>query len=114
VTNNDHEVSVCGTQFADGEPRIVRIDDYRVEAIPHGHMLVARNRDEPGVIGFIGTVLGEAGVNIAGMFNGREVIGGEALSVYNLDEPVSGDVLGRLNDDDRIIETKYISLDDEE
>ncbi len=114
VTNDGHEVSVCGTQFAGGEPRIVRIDGYRVEAIPHGHMLVARNRDEPGVIGFIGTVLGEAGINIAGMFNGREVIGGEALSVYNLDEPVSDDVLARLNRDDRIIETKYISLDDGE
>ncbi len=111
VSNDDSEVSVCGTQFAGGEPRIVRIDDFRVEAIPHGHMLVARNRDEPGVIGFIGTVLGEAAINIAGMFNGREVIGGEALSVYNLDEPIGDDILERLNADDRILETKYISLD---
>jgi D-3-phosphoglycerate dehydrogenase len=112
VTDHDHQVSVCGTQFAGGDPRIVRIDDYRLEAIPHGHMLVARNRDEPGVIGFIGTVLGEADINIAGMFNGREVIGGEALSVYNLDEPVPDAVLERLKEDERLIETKYISLDD--
>ncbi|MHB9287457.1 phosphoglycerate dehydrogenase [Halobacteriales archaeon Cl-PHB] len=111
VANDETEVSVCGTQFAGGDPRIVRIDEYRVEAIPHGHMLVARNEDAPGVIGFIGTVLGEAAVNIAGMFNGREVYGGEALSVYNLDEPVSDDVLDRLNDDSRIVETTYISLD---
>jgi len=111
VSNADRSVSVCGTQFAGGEPRIVRVNDYRVEAIPHGHMLVVRNSDEPGVIGFIGTVLGEADINIAGMFNGREVIGGEALSVYNLDEPVPASVLDRLNDDERIIDTKYISLD---
>ncbi|MFB6310447.1 MAG: phosphoglycerate dehydrogenase [Salinirussus sp.] len=113
VSNDDHEVSVCGTQFAGGEPRIVRIDGFRVEAIPHGHMLVARNRDEPGVIGFVGTVLGDADINIAGMFNGREVIGGEALSVYNLDEPPSAAVLDRLNEDERIIETKHIRLDAE-
>jgi D-3-phosphoglycerate dehydrogenase len=113
VANNGREVSVCGTQFGGETPRIVRIDDYRVDAIPHGHMLVARNEDTPGVIGFIGTVLGENDINIAGMFNGRETIGGEALSVYNLDDPVSDAVLGTLNDDDRIIETKYISLDED-
>ena len=74
-------------------------------------MLVARNHDTPGVIGFIGSVLGDHGINIAGMFNGRETIGGEALSVYNLDDPVPDDVLAQLNADERIFETKYISLD---
>ncbi|MEF8813798.1 MAG: phosphoglycerate dehydrogenase [Halovenus sp.] len=110
VSNDADSVSVCGTQFAGDDPRIVRIDGYRVDAVPSGHMLVARNEDTPGVIGFIGTVLGGANINIAGMFNGRETIGGEALSVYNLDDPVPDDVLDRLADDDRIIETTYISL----
>jgi D-3-phosphoglycerate dehydrogenase len=109
--NSEESVSVCGTLFAGEDPRIVRIDGYRVDAVPHGHMLVARNTDEPGVIGFIGSVLGEADINIAGMFNGRETIGGEALSVYNLDNTVPEDVLARLNEDERIIGTKYISLD---
>ena len=111
VSEGDESVSVCGTQFAGGDPRIVRIDEFRVEAIPHGHMLVARNEDVPGVIGFIGTTLGDHDVNIAGMFNGREVIGGEALSVYNLDDPLSDEVLAALNADERIIKTKYIALD---
>jgi D-3-phosphoglycerate dehydrogenase len=110
VADGDAEVSVSGTLFTGEEPRIVRIDGFRVDAIPHGHMLVARNRDEPGVIGFIGTVLGEHDINIAGMFNGRETIGGEALTVYNLDDPVSGDVLATLEGDDRLIEAQYISL----
>ncbi|MFT4947619.1 MAG: D-3-phosphoglycerate dehydrogenase [Natronomonas sp.] len=110
VSNEDESVSVCGTQFAGDDPRIIRIDGYRVDAIPHGHMLVARNEDAPGVIGFIGSVLGDADINIAGMFNGRETIGGEALSVYNLDDPVSEAVLDDLNADERIIDTKYISL----
>ena len=110
VGNEDDSVSVDGTQFAGGDPRIIRIDGYRVDAIPHGHMLVARNEDAPGVIGFIGSVLGDADINIAGMFNGRETIGGEALSVYNLDDPVPESVLTELGADERIIDTKYISL----
>lgn len=110
VANDGESISVDGTQFAGNDPRIVRIAGYRVDAIPHGHMLIAYNEDKPGVIGFIGSVLGEADVNIAGMFNGRETIGGEALSVYNLDDPVSDDVLEELNADERITETKYISL----
>jgi D-3-phosphoglycerate dehydrogenase len=74
-------------------------------------MLVARNYDTPGVIGFVGTVLGDAGVNIAGMFNARETIGGEALTVYNLDEEVPDEVLERLLDDERMIEVRKIELD---
>jgi D-3-phosphoglycerate dehydrogenase len=110
VSNDDHEIAVCGTQFAGEDPRIVRIDGYRVDAVPHGHMLVARNEDVPGVIGFIGTVLGESDVNIAGMFNGRETIGGEALTVYNLDDPVPDDTVAQLLDDERVIDITQISL----
>jgi len=111
VGDGEDSVTVDGTQFGGDDPRIVRIDDYRVEAVPHGHMLVAHNKDVPGVIGFIGTKLGEFDVNIAGMFNGRETIGGEALSVYTLDDPVPADLLAALNEDERIIDTRYISLD---
>ena len=111
VSSGSDSVSVCGTQFAGNDSRIVRIDGYRVDAVPYGHMLVAYNQDVPGVIGFIGTVLGEHEVNIAGMFNGRETIGGEALSVYNLDDPVPESVLAELESDDRIVRTKQISLD---
>ena len=111
VGDGDDSVDVSGTLFAGDEPRIVRIDGYRVDAIPYGHMLIARNYDEPGVIGLIGTVLGDAGINIAGMFNAREAIGGEALTVYDLDESVSDAVRSRLEDDERIISVRYITLD---
>lgn len=110
VRSDDDEISVEGTLFAGDDPRIVRIDDYRVDAIPHGHMLVARNEDAPGVIGFIGTVLGDHQVNIAGMFNARETHGGEALSVYTLDEQVSDEAKKALESDDRIIGVQYIEL----
>ncbi|WP_129114065.1 phosphoglycerate dehydrogenase [Halegenticoccus tardaugens] len=110
VGDGDESVSVCGTLFAGDDPRIVRIDGYRVDAIPHGHMLVARNYDRPGVIGFIGTVLGDHDVNIAGMFNARETFGGEALTVYNLDTSVPEDVIETLESDERIIGVRTIVL----
>lgn len=110
VRDDDAAVSVCGTLFAGDDPRIVRINGFRVDAIPHGHMLVTRNRDEPGVIGFIGTTLGNNDINIAGMFNARETIGGKAMTVYDLDEAVPGSVLDEIKRDDRIMEATYIGL----
>ena len=111
VRNGDEEMAVEGTLFAGEDPRIVRIDGIRVDAVPYGHMLVARNTDEPGVIGLIGTVLGEHDVNIAGMFNGRETLGGEALTVYNLDHDVPEAAVETLLADDRIVEVTEITLD---
>ncbi len=113
VSDDESDVRVCGTLFAGDDPRIVQIDGYRVDAIPHGHMLVARNHDEPGVIGFIGTVLGDHDINIAGMFNGRETIGGEALTVYSLDSEVPEDVVAELEGDGRIIRVQYLNLNDD-
>jgi D-3-phosphoglycerate dehydrogenase len=110
VSNGEESVGVCGTLFAGDDPRIVRIDGFRVDAIPHGQMLVARNYDKPGVIGFIGTVLGDNDINIAGMFNARETRGGEALTVYNLDQPVDEAVRQTLLSDERLIEVRNITL----
>ncbi|WP_267646432.1 phosphoglycerate dehydrogenase [Halolamina litorea] len=112
VGDGDDELSVSGTLFTGEEPRLVSIDGYRVDALPHGHMLVARNEDAPGVIGLIGTVLGEHGVNIAGMYNARETIGGEALTVYSLDDDMPDAAVTELEADDRIMEIREIHLSD--
>ncbi len=115
VGNEDDSLSVCGTLFAGDDPRIVRIDGYRVDAIPHGKMLVARNADKPGVIGFIGSVLGDYDINIAGMFNARrDEEGGEALTVYNLDDPVPEEVVETLLADERMIDVRYLTLNGED
>ena len=112
VKNDEDSLGVCGTLFAGDDPRIVRLDGYRVDAIPHGRMLVARNYDRPGVIGFIGTVLGDNDINIAGMFNARRAPGEDAaLTVYNLDDPVPESVRDQLLADERLTEVKYITLD---
>ena len=112
VHNSADSVSVCGTLFADEDPRIVRIDGFRVDAIPGGRMIVSRNTDEPGVIGLIGSVMGEYGINIAGMYNARQTIGGEAMTVYNVDQHVPDEAREKLEADPRVMETSYIALDD--
>tara|TARA_B100000686_G_C16591485_1_gene863622 strand:- start:35 stop:1045 length:1011 start_codon:yes stop_codon:yes gene_type:complete len=112
VTLRSENKSICieGTVFSNNDPRIVSIDGFRVDAIPSGHMLISRNLDRPGVIGFIGTILGEHTINIGAMFNSRENIGGGALTVYNIDDPISEDLRNQLISDDRITDIYYISL----
>ena len=83
----------AGTLVGKGEPRIVGIDGYRVEAIPRGHLLVLFAEDKPGLIGRVGGVLGEKGINIAAMTFGRKTAGGKAISVLNLDGPVDDPTL---------------------
>src|SRR4029079_4253155 len=69
---------VSGTVFTDKLPRIVNVDGYPLEVVPHGNMIFFTNNDKPGVIGAIGNVLGKLNVNIAGMYLGREHEGGKA------------------------------------
>jgi D-3-phosphoglycerate dehydrogenase len=64
--------TVAGTIFGKHEPRIVRINTFRLEAVPEGHLLLIFNDDKPGAIGSIGTVLGKHNINIARMHVGRE------------------------------------------
>jgi D-3-phosphoglycerate dehydrogenase len=80
------DVQVAGTLHGDGEPRVVRIDDFRLEFRPEGLLLVMRNVDVPGVVGKLGTLLGEARVNIADIHLARRDREGEALSVLRLDQ----------------------------
>ena len=79
-----------------GRPRLVGMDDYALEVVPEGYMLVCVNYDRPGVVGQVGTLLGEAGVNIAGMQLGRDVPGGRALFVLTVDEKPAPEVLEAL------------------
>src|SRR5687768_17699951 len=79
---------VSGTVFTDKLPRIVDIDGFALEVIPRGDMIFFTNTDRPGVIGKIGTILGQCSVNIAGMQLGREQAGGRALALLLVDHPV--------------------------
>jgi len=87
---------ICGTVFSRDNIRILFIDGYRVDIRPSGPMLVTQHTDRPGVIGKVGTLLGEAGINIAGMHVGRESEGQGALMVLKLDTPTSDALLEQI------------------
>ncbi|MEO6392758.1 MAG: phosphoglycerate dehydrogenase [Pyrinomonadaceae bacterium] len=102
--------SVFGVAGGNHEGRITEINDFRIEAIPRGHMLVMHSRDVPGVIGQVGTLLGEAGVNISAFHLGRWQRGGEALAVIEVDAPAGIETLGVLRSLDEVISIKPIEL----
>ena len=76
-----------------GEPMIVGINDLWVEFPAHGHLLLTRHHDQPGIIGQIGTLLGSRDINIAFMHVGRRAPRGEAIMVLGVDEPIPDEVL---------------------
>ncbi len=93
VKTDAGERSVAGTLFSNSEPRLVELFGIKVEAELAGHMMYIVNEDAPGFIGRIGTLLGEAGINI-GTFNlGRREAGGEAVLLLSVDSPVPADVI---------------------
>ncbi|HEX7048871.1 MAG TPA: phosphoglycerate dehydrogenase, partial [Longimicrobiales bacterium] len=82
--DGDEPRRIAGALLAEGFPRIVRIDRFRVDVVPRGAFVVLRNRDVPGVIGRVGTLLGQAGVNIAEYHQARLEPGGDALAVVSV------------------------------
>jgi L-serine deaminase len=108
------EQSVAGTIFGFGEQsregRITEIDGFHIEAIPQGHMLVMRNRDVPGVIGRVGTILGERGVNISRFHLGRQERGGEAMAVIEVDASLERETLAALRARPEILTVREIEL----
>jgi D-3-phosphoglycerate dehydrogenase len=86
---------LAGTH-AYGGPRIVAIDGFETDAVPSGPMLITRHRDVPGMIGKVGTILGEASVNISTMQVSRVNAGGEALMILATDRRVETETIDRL------------------
>jgi D-3-phosphoglycerate dehydrogenase len=102
--------NIVGTLSANKQPRIVKIDQYYVELSPFGEMIVIQNWDKPGVIGNLGTLLSKYNINIAAMSFGREKSGGRAVSVFNVDSPISGEILEKIKKTENILNVKVIKL----
>jgi D-3-phosphoglycerate dehydrogenase len=102
-------LSVAGAFFG-ATPRIVSINSRPVEARPQGVVLVLENADRPGIVGRIGTLLGEHGVNIATMSLSRNQAGGRALTVLNLDTAPSEELLAAITASDDIQSAQIVRL----
>jgi D-3-phosphoglycerate dehydrogenase len=110
VLTDGGETRLAGT-VVHGEPHIVGIDDYRIDLAPtEGYLLMTRHRDQPGMIGQVGTLLGKADVNISAMQVGRRERRGEALMILAVDEAVSQDVLADLRAVANMADVRVIKL----
>ena len=109
ATAEGKTVSVGGAFFG-ATPRIVSVNSRPVEARPHGVVLILENTDRPGMVGRIGTLLGEHGVNIATMSLSRNQEGGTALTVLNLDTAPSEKLLAEIRTSGDIHSAQVIEL----
>ena len=102
--------SVTGAVFADGDLRITTIDEFPVNVPPSRHMLFTRHRDMPGIIGNLGSVLGEHNVNIASMQVGRRIVRGDAVMVLSIDDPIPPSLLATIHQINGIQEAHPVTL----
>ncbi|TLY29947.1 MAG: phosphoglycerate dehydrogenase, partial [Nitrospirae bacterium] len=106
--NKTHHVA--GTLHNRKDPRIIEIDNFQVEVLPEGHLLLILNVDRPGVIGAVGQVLGEHQINIARMQCSREERGGNALLIIGLDAPLPTGMLETIKKGKNILSVKLADL----
>lgn len=111
LKGNNESLRVAGALLSESHERITRIGAFRVDVAPRGTLLVLRNRDVPGVIGRVGTLLGEAGVNIAEYHQARLQAGGEALAAVQIDTTVSNELLDRLCALPEMLDAKQVVME---
>ena len=111
VVTDKRERSIAGTVFSDGKPRFIQIKGINIDAEVGENMLYTTNEDVPGIIGTLGQTLGENGVNIANFTLGRADVGGEAIALLYVDEPVPADARAKLAETDMFRQIKPLVFD---
>jgi len=106
----DRDRLIAGAIFHGRQPRIVRVDDFMLEAIPEGATLLIHNRDQPGVVGTVGVLLGEAGINISRMQLALNAERGEAAMLVNISQLPDESVLARLRALPHILSARLLEL----
>ncbi|MDH3652931.1 MAG: phosphoglycerate dehydrogenase [Myxococcales bacterium] len=96
VTGEKGIHTATGTPGRKGEPRLVGLEGYEIDAVMEGPLVIIRNEDRPGVIGSVGTLLGNRGINVSRMQVGLDEEGGQALAIWNVDSIVNSDALDEI------------------
>ncbi len=104
------EVCVSGTLFSEKNQRIVSVNAFRVEFKPEGHIIYIINKDVPGVVGKVGTLLGDREINIAEYNLARGESGGKAMAVITVDSPLDADTINFLKSYREMEEVKQVKL----
>lgn len=102
--------SVSGTLFTGKEPRIVDIEGVQIEAALTENMLFIRNKDEPGLVGDVGTVLGDTGQNIANFYLGRKPNKNSAICLVSLDAPLPDEVMAKIKGLSQVTQSKRLKF----
>jgi len=110
VITDKSESTIAGTVFGKADARIVRIDDFRIEIIPEGHLALIHNLDKPGAIGSIGSTLGNHGINISQMQVGMEAGGEHNAILIRTDQPIPVEVRDELMGLDKVKNIKIFEL----
>jgi D-3-phosphoglycerate dehydrogenase / 2-oxoglutarate reductase len=109
--SGDQKISAGGALYgAKKQPRIVRVNSQPVEVVPEGVLFLMTNKDRPGIVGYLGTLMGRHNVNIASMSLSRDIAGGHALTVLNLDSVPSETVLEEIRKDPDISNVRVVKL----
>ena len=109
--NSEKVISAGGTFFGSPDnPRIVRVFSQPTEIVPSGIVLLLKNKDRPGIVGYLGTLMSKHNVNIASMSLTRDTVGGQALTVLNLDSVPPSEVLDEIQRDPDISNVKVVKL----
>ena len=107
---NGRTSRVAGALLGAGHSRVVRLGDYHVDMVPQGSLVILRNRDVPGVIGRVGTLLGDAGINIAEYHQSRLEAGGEALAAISVDARLAAPLIEALAKLPEVIEVRQVEF----
>ena len=110
VFTESQERSVAGTVFSNGKPRIIQIKGIDMEAELGPHMLYVTNRDRPGFIGRLGTLLGERGHNIATFHLGRQAAGGDAIALVEIDGDIPDALLASVQGLEGVVQAKHLTF----
>lgn len=111
LESGERAIRVGGALLGEVHGRITRIGAFRVDVAPRGTLVVLRNRDVPGVIGRVGTLLGEAGVNIAEYHQARLQAGGEALAAISIDSRIAPEVLEQLGSLPEVLDARQVEME---
>jgi D-3-phosphoglycerate dehydrogenase len=111
VVETEKESScINGTVFVEQHLRITEIKGIDVDVRPEGHMLILTNIDKPGIIGAVGSILGKNKINIASMEVGRKEIGGEAITILNVDSEIDHSTINELKKIQGVLKIKTVKL----
>ena len=107
---NKEKRSFSGTVFGNSHARIVQIYGYPLEINPEGHLLIYTNIDKPGMLASVGSILAAENINIAGLSLGRDNPGQKALTIINIDSPISSEILRKLEKIEGVLEVRAVKL----